>query len=99
MAAFVPGVKVVIWEHFPVTDSVTKARGRLARKIASVVASRIVTLTKSDKDLYADVYKRQELRGAKSGYVVAFLQAGAVSSAVNGGGRAHPAAGLSLIHI
>jgi glycosyltransferase involved in cell wall biosynthesis len=56
MAAFVPGVKVVIWEHFPVTDSVTKARGRLARKIASVVASRIVTLTKSDKDLYATLY-------------------------------------------
>ncbi len=56
LAAFVPGVKVVIWEHFPVTNSVTKPRGRLARKIASVVASRIVTLTKSDQALYATLY-------------------------------------------
>lgn len=56
LASFVPGVKVVIWEHFPVTNSVTKPRGRLARKIASVVASRIVTLTKSDQDLYATLY-------------------------------------------
>lgn len=56
IAAFVPGVKVVIWEHFPVTNSVTKPRGKLARRIASVIASRIVTLTESDKDLYAALY-------------------------------------------
>jgi glycosyltransferase involved in cell wall biosynthesis len=60
IAAFVPGVKVVIWEHFPVTNSVTKPRGRVTRKIASIVASRIVTLTKSDKDLYATLYAAAE---------------------------------------
>jgi len=60
LAALVLGVKVVIWEHFPVTNSVTKPRGRLTRKIASVVASRIVTLTKSDKDLYATLYTVSE---------------------------------------
>jgi len=56
LAAFVPGVKMAIWEHFPVSNSVTKPRGRLARMIASVVASRIVTLTRSDQDLYAALY-------------------------------------------
>ena len=56
LAALVSGVKIVIWEHFPVANSVTRPRGRLARMIASVVASRIVTLTKSDKDLYATLY-------------------------------------------
>jgi len=60
IAALVPGVKIVIWEHFPVTNSVTKPRGRVARRIASVVASRIVTLTKSDKDLYATLYTAAE---------------------------------------
>ena len=55
-AAFVPGVEVAIWEHFPVSNSVTRPRGRLARMIASVMASRIVTLTKSDQDLYAALY-------------------------------------------
>lgn len=56
LAAFVPGVKVVIWEHFPVANSATRPRGRLARMIASAVASQIVTLTKSDRDLYATLY-------------------------------------------
>lgn len=56
LAAFVSGVKLAIWEHFPVTSSVTRLRGRIARMIASVVASRIVTLTKSDQDLYATLY-------------------------------------------
>jgi glycosyltransferase involved in cell wall biosynthesis len=60
LAALLPGVKVAIWEHFPVTNSVTKPLGRLTRKIASVVASRIVTLTKSDKDLYATLYAISE---------------------------------------
>jgi glycosyltransferase involved in cell wall biosynthesis len=55
-AAFVPGVKVAIWEHFPVSNSVTRPRGRLTRIIASVVASQIITLTKSDQDLYAVLY-------------------------------------------
>jgi glycosyltransferase involved in cell wall biosynthesis len=55
-AAFVPGVKVVIWEHFPVSNNVTRPRGRFTRMIASVVASQIITLTKSDQDLYAVLY-------------------------------------------
>jgi glycosyltransferase involved in cell wall biosynthesis len=55
-ATLVPGVKVAIWEHFPVADSATKPRGRLARMIASVVASRIVTLTRGDQELYATLY-------------------------------------------
>ncbi|MGB9406624.1 MAG: glycosyltransferase family 4 protein [Terracidiphilus sp.] len=56
LAAFVPGVKVAIWEHFPVSNSVTRLRGRLARIIASVLASRIVTLTEFDKYLYKTLY-------------------------------------------
>jgi glycosyltransferase involved in cell wall biosynthesis len=56
LAAFVPGVKLAIWEHFPVSNSVTRPRGRLARMIASQLASRIITLTKSDQDLYAALY-------------------------------------------
>ena len=56
LAAFASRAKVAIWEHFPVANSVTRPRGRLARMIASVVASRIVTLTKGDKDLYATLY-------------------------------------------
>jgi glycosyltransferase involved in cell wall biosynthesis len=56
LASFVPGVKVVIWEHFPVDNHVTRPRGRLARIIASAVASQIVTLTKSDQELYATLY-------------------------------------------
>jgi len=56
LAVFVPGVKLAIWEHFPVSNSVTRPRGRLARMIASVLASRIITLTKSDQDLYATLY-------------------------------------------
>jgi glycosyltransferase involved in cell wall biosynthesis len=55
-AALVFGVKVAVWEHFPVSNSVTRLRGRLARRIASVAASRIVTLTRSDKELYATLY-------------------------------------------
>jgi glycosyltransferase involved in cell wall biosynthesis len=56
LATFVPGVKLAVWEHFPVSNSVTRPRGRLARMIASLLASRIITLTKSDQDLYAALY-------------------------------------------
>jgi len=56
LAAFVTGIKVTVWEHYPVSNSVTKPRGRLARIIASIVASRIVTLTRSDQNLYAALY-------------------------------------------
>jgi glycosyltransferase involved in cell wall biosynthesis len=56
LAAFVPGVKLAIWEHFPVSNSVTRPRGRLARMLASLLASRIITLTNSDRDLYAALY-------------------------------------------
>ncbi|MGD0681307.1 MAG: glycosyltransferase family 4 protein [Terracidiphilus sp.] len=56
LAAFITGIKVAVWEHYPVSNSVTKPRGRLARMIASVVAKRIVTLTRSDQNLYAALY-------------------------------------------
>ncbi len=56
LAAFVPGVRVAIWEKFPVSQSVTKPRGRLARRLGAIVASLIVTLTERDKDLYAALY-------------------------------------------
>jgi glycosyltransferase involved in cell wall biosynthesis len=54
--ALAPGVKVVIWEKFPVSNSVTRPRGRLARWLGSVVASQIVTLTERDKELYRTLY-------------------------------------------
>jgi glycosyltransferase involved in cell wall biosynthesis len=56
LAAFVPGVKVAIWEMFPVSDSVTRSRGRLARRLGAAIASQIVTLTECDKDLYRALY-------------------------------------------
>ncbi len=56
LAALVPGIKLAVWEHFPVSTSVTRPRARLARRIASVMASLIVTLTESDKELYAALY-------------------------------------------
>lgn len=56
LAALLSRVKVVVWEHFPVSNSVTRPRGRLVRRVAAMVASRIVTLTKGDRDLYAALY-------------------------------------------
>lgn len=55
-AALAPGVKVVIWEKFPVSNSVTRPRGRLARRLGAALASVIVTLTEFDKNLYAALY-------------------------------------------
>ena len=56
LAAFIPGVKVAIWEKFPVSNSVTRPRGRLARRLGAALASVIVTLTEFDKNLYAALY-------------------------------------------
>jgi glycosyltransferase involved in cell wall biosynthesis len=56
LAAFVPGVKVAIWEKYPVSNSVTRPRGRLARRLGAALASVIVTLTEFDKNLYASLY-------------------------------------------
>ena len=56
LASFVPGVKVAIWEAFPVSNSVTRPRGRLARRLGAALASQIVTLTECDKDLYRTLY-------------------------------------------
>jgi glycosyltransferase involved in cell wall biosynthesis len=56
LAVFLPGVRLAVWEHYPVSHSVTKARGRLARRLAAVLASVSVTLTERDADLYARLY-------------------------------------------
>jgi glycosyltransferase involved in cell wall biosynthesis len=56
LAAFVPGVRLAVWEHYPVSHSVTKARGRLARRLAAVLASISVILTERDADFYARLY-------------------------------------------
>jgi len=77
IAAFVPGVRLAVWEHFAIAHSITKARGRLARQLAAVLAKRIVTLTTRDAKMYAELYSprgnvltipnivlRPDLRGA-----------------------------------
>lgn len=56
LAAFVPGVKVTIWEKFPVSNNVTRPLSRLVRRLGAVLASQIVTLTECDKDLYRTLY-------------------------------------------
>lgn len=55
-AAFVPGVQLAVWEHFALSHSLTKGRGKLARRLAVVLASRIVTLTERDTELYAKLF-------------------------------------------
>ena len=56
LAIFVPGVRVAVWEHYAISHSITKARGRLARRLAAVLASSTVTLTERDADLYTKLY-------------------------------------------
>lgn len=56
LSALVPGVRVAVWEHYPVSNDVTRPRARLTRRIASQMAALIVTLTESDKELYAALY-------------------------------------------
>jgi glycosyltransferase involved in cell wall biosynthesis len=56
LAAFVPGVRLAVWEHFALSHSITKARGRLARRLACVLASCIVTLTGRDSELYTKLF-------------------------------------------
>jgi glycosyltransferase involved in cell wall biosynthesis len=56
LAAFVPGVRLAVWEHYAVSHSVTKARGRLARRLAAALASATVMLAERDAVLYAKLY-------------------------------------------
>ncbi len=56
LAIFVPGVRLVAWEHFALSHSTTKARGRLVRRLAAVLALNIVTLTERDAETYAKLF-------------------------------------------
>jgi len=56
LGILVPGVRLAVWEHFALSHSLTKARGRLTRRLASVFASRIVTLTESDAEAWTKLY-------------------------------------------
>ncbi len=56
LAVLVPGVQLAVWEHFALSHSVTKARGRLSRRLACVLASSIITLTERDTELYAKLF-------------------------------------------
>jgi glycosyltransferase involved in cell wall biosynthesis len=56
LAAFVPGVRLAVWEHFALSHSITKGRGKLARRLAAALATRIVTLTERDTELYAKLF-------------------------------------------
>lgn len=56
LAAIVPGVRLAVWEHFALAHSITKARGRLSRRLACMLASRIVTLTERDTELYTKLF-------------------------------------------
>lgn len=56
LAAFVPGVRLAVWEHFALSHSISKARGRLSRWLSAILASRVVTLTERDKEDYVRLY-------------------------------------------
>lgn len=56
LGVFVPGVRLAVWEHFALSHSITKARGRLARRLAGILASRIVTLTKRDTEMFVKLF-------------------------------------------
>jgi glycosyltransferase involved in cell wall biosynthesis len=56
LAVFVPGVRLAVWEHYALSHSITKRRGRIARQLAAALAARIVTLTERDKELYCELY-------------------------------------------
>ncbi|MGD0294053.1 MAG: glycosyltransferase family 4 protein [Terracidiphilus sp.] len=56
LATLVTNVRLAVWEHFALSHSITKWRGKLARRLAAVLASRIVTLTERDTELYAKLF-------------------------------------------
>ena len=56
LALLVPGVQLAVWEHFALSHSITKTRGRLSRKLACMLASSIITLTERDTELYAKLF-------------------------------------------
>ena len=56
LGALVPGVRLAVWEHFPLSLRMKMARERMIRRLAGVLASRIVTLTGRDTELYVKHY-------------------------------------------
>jgi glycosyltransferase involved in cell wall biosynthesis len=56
LGALVPGVRLAVWEHFPLSVRMTMARERMIRRLAGVLATRIVTLTDRDTELYVKHY-------------------------------------------
>lgn len=56
LAVFVPGVRLAVWEHFALSHSITKGRGKLARRLAAILATHIVTLTERDTELYRELF-------------------------------------------
>lgn len=56
LAALIADVRLAVWEHFAVSHSITKWRGKLTRRLAAALASRIVTLTERDSELYAKLF-------------------------------------------
>ena len=56
LAALVPNVRLAVWEHYALSHSITKRRGKLTRRLSAVLASRIVTLTERDAKLYAQLF-------------------------------------------
>lgn len=56
LAAFVPGTRLAVWEHFALSHSITKGRGRISRRLAASLASHIVTLTERDSELFAELF-------------------------------------------
>lgn len=57
LGLLVPGVRLVVWEHFALSHSITKGRGRLARRLATILAAHIVTLTERDQELYDQLFR------------------------------------------
>ena len=55
-AACLPGVRLAVWEHFALSHSITKIRGRATRWASAVLASRIITLTERDRELYGRLF-------------------------------------------
>jgi glycosyltransferase involved in cell wall biosynthesis len=56
LAVFVPGVRLAVWEHYAISHSISKTRGKVARRLAAIFASLTVTLTKRDAELFAEIY-------------------------------------------
>ena len=58
LGVLIPGVRFAVWEHFPLSIRMTMPRERLIRRLAGVVAERIITLTARDTELYVKHYSR-----------------------------------------